>query len=163
MLGRVQASPLSAKNPENWDALDRLRHLLDHWQDVFDAPISNSQPKGARSSSSSHSPPPLPKMAGEDCVRKIERALTTLADSEPVLARHLKAYRCNAEWRTRDTGKWVLAVDDSGPTLVPQRERVRIVPKWVSVAKVVQAERLLLKLVHHDVSLPAPLWKALTT
>lgn len=151
-----------AKSPEEWSSLDRLRYVLDHWQEIFDAPISNSQPKGSRSTSSSHSPPPLPQMASDSGVRRIECALTALADREPVLARHLKAYRCNAEWRTRDTGKWVLAVDGSGPTLVPQRERVKIIPRWVLPSKVVQAEQLLLKLLRHDVEVPRPLWKAAT-
>lgn len=93
-------------------------------------------------------------------MRKIERALTTLADTEPVLARHLKAYRCNAEWRTTD--KWVVRRLPSGKRdIVEQRVREKIVPSWVELQKVRLAELLLVKLLRGSVEIPHDLWLAL--
>lgn len=153
--------PVTDTKPEQWTSLDRLRYVLDHWQEIFDAPVSSSAPKGTRGTSSSHSPPPLPRMARDRGVRRIECALTILADSEPVLARHLKAYRCNAEWRTTD--KWMVRRLPSGKRdIVEQRVREKIVPDWVELRKVTAAEMLLLKLLRGDVSIPTDLWRALT-
>lgn len=149
------------KQPENWDSLDRLRYVLDHWQDIFDVLVSNSRPKDSPGRSSSTHTPSLPPMAKDRGVRRIECALTILADKEPVLARHLKAYRCNAEWRIAD--KWVVRRLPSGKRdIVEDRVREKVVPDWVSLPKVHRAELLLLKLLRNDVSIPGDLWKALT-
>lgn len=155
-------SAVEIKSPEQWDNLDRLRFVLDRWQDIFDVTVSSSRPKdGSRASSSSREPGSLPEMADDHSIRKIECALTILADREPVLARHLKAYRCNAEWRTAD--RWTVRRLPSGKRdIVEQRVREKIVPSWVSLAKVSSAEHLLLKLLHGDVSIPRDLWRALT-
>ena len=109
----------------------------------------------------SRAPAPLPEMAHDRSVKKLERALTVLADREPVLARHLKAYRCNAEWRTVD--KWMVRRLPSGKRdLVEERVREKITPAWVSPLKVWRAEKLLVRLVHGDVFIPQDLWRALT-
>ena len=146
-------------NPELWDARDRLRYTLDHWQDIWDVSVSNSQPKNEGGRSSGTHTPSLPPMAKDRGVCRIEAALTVLADHAPVSARHLKAYRCNAEWRTRD--ELVLVKLPSGRNdLQERRKSERIVPEWVSPAKVAEAELLLLHLLKHDVSVPRDLWKA---
>lgn len=155
---------MSETRPEEWDKLERIRYLLDHWQDIFDAGITSTWATFTGTSHqapSSRGPLPLPEMARHSSVKKIERALTVLADREPVLARHLKAYRCNAEWRTTD--RWTDRLLPSGRRdIVEQRVREKIVPRWVSLLKVLEAEDLLLRLVHGDVSIPMDLWRGLT-
>lgn len=151
------------QNHREWSALCRLRHILDHWQDIFDPGVTSTWATFTGTSHqhpASRAPSPLPQMAGDRGVRKIERALTTLADTEPVLARHLKAYRCNAEWRTTD--KWVVRRLPSGKRdIVEQRVREKIVPSWVELQKVRLAELLLVKLLRGSVEIPHDLWLAL--
>ena len=150
--------------PEAWTPLCRLRYILDHWQDIFDPGITSTWATFTGTSHqapASKRPSPLPEMASDLCVRRIERALTVLADREPVLARHLKAYRCNAEWRCKDELR--LVTRPSGKhELIEPRVRDRIVPRWVELAKVDAAERRLLWLLGPDVSIPQDLWVALT-
>lgn len=150
--------------PEEWDKLCRVRYLLDHWNDIFDPGVTSTW---ATFTGTSHQAPastrpsPLPRMASDVTVRKIEQALTTLADHKPVLARHLKAYRCNAEWRTKD--ELVLVRLPSGRwDAQERRRRDKIVPRWVKLDYVNEAELLLIKLIHGDVSIPQDLWHALT-
>lgn len=142
------------------DKLDRLRHLLDYWQEIFDPVIGSSQPNGSsRPAAGSKPPHSLPKMSQHRSVRELERALTTLADREPVLARHLKAYRCNAEWRTAD--KWVVRKLPSGRRdIVEQRVQEKLVPEWVELRKVTLAEMCLLRLLPGPIEIPQELWEA---
>lgn len=151
-------------NPEEWDKFCRVRYLLDHWQDIFSPSLTSTWSTftgGGKQKQESRTPSPLPEMAGHSSVRKIERALTMLADREPVLARHLKAYRCNAEWRCTDS--WVVRRLPSGKRdIVEERIREKIVPNWVSLRKVERAELLLMKFVSGDVYIPQDLWRALT-
>lgn len=150
--------------PEEWSKLDRLRYVLDHWQDIFDPGVTSTWATFTGTSHqapASKRPSPLPLMAGDLTVRKIERALTVLADREPVLARHLKAYRCNAEWRCKN--EWQVVTLPSGKKdIVERRVREKIVPRWVNLSSVAEAESLLLRLVRGDVSIPSDLWHALT-
>lgn len=150
--------------PEDWTKLDRVRYILDHWQDIYDPGITGTW---ATFTGTSHQAPAskrpvaLPRMAEHRSVRQLERALCTLATSEPDLARHLKAYRCNAEWRTAD--RWYVRRLPSGKRdLVEQRARERIVPSWVSLTKVLLAEELLARLLPEYVEIPPDLWRALT-
>lgn len=152
------------RKPEDWNKLDRIVYLLDHWQDIFDPSVTSTWGTFtgiSGTSTESRSPSPLPRMASHPSVRKIERSLTVLADREPVLARHLKAYRCNAEWRTAD--KWLVRRLPSGKRdIVEQRVREKIVPKWVERQKVSLAELRLARLIRGDVYIPMELWRALT-
>lgn len=153
---------MSDRGPEAWTKLDRIRYLLDHWQDIFDPSLSSgSSFNGRRGHSGSRSPGCFPAMADNRSVKKVENALTALADREPVLARHLKAYRCNCEWRT--TEKWFARKLPSGKQeFAEQRVREKIVPRWVDPKKVTLAETVLLNFVRGDVSIPQDLWLALT-
>jgi len=155
---------MTEARPEDWTKLDRIRYLLDHWQDIWDAGVTSTWATFtgiSRVTTGSHSPTPLPRMAHHPTIRKIERALTTLADCEPVKVRHLKAYRCNAEWRCKD--QLVLVRLPSGKhDLVERRVRDKIVPRWVNLNYVTEAEQLLTKLVSGHAEIPPDLWKALT-
>lgn len=160
----VSGSEECGDNPEEWSKLCRIRYLLDHWQDIFDPGVTSTWATFTGTSHqapASKRPSPLPRMAGDVTVRKIERALTILADCEPVLARHLKAYRCNVEWRCKDV--WQVVTLPSGKKdIVERRVREKIVPSWVSLSCVAEGENILLKLVRGDVSIPQDLWRALT-
>lgn len=155
---------MSEANPLEWSKIDRIRYLLDHWQDIFDPGVTSTWATFTGTSHqapASKRPSPLPRMASDLTVRKIERALTVLADREPVLARHLKAYRCNAEWRCKNV--WQVVTLPSGKKdIVERRVRDKIVPRWVSLSSVAEAENRLLSLVQGDVSIPGELWYALT-
>ena len=91
---------------------------------------------------------------------ELENCLRTLHDAEPDLFRHLKAYRCNVEWRNVDayvrvrlpSGKW---------DTVESRSRSRIVPRWVSFTKVCRAEDRLVQLFRGEIFVPDELWKSL--
>ena len=152
------------EKPEEWNKLCRIRHILDHWQDIFDPSVTSTWATFTGLASvapGSRTPTPLPRMASHPSVRKIERALTALAEREPALVRHLKAYRCNAEWRCKDT--WVVVRLPSGKQdIVERRVREKIVPSWIKRDKVDKAETLLNRLVRGDVSIPEDLWHALT-
>lgn len=151
------------QNHREWNALCRLRYLLDHWQDIFDPGVTSTWATFTGTSHqapASKRPSPLPRMASDLSVKRIERALTVLADTEPVLARHLKAYRCNAEWRTTD--RWVVRRLPSGKRdIVEQRIREKIVPSWVEPQKVRLAELKLVRLLRGGVEIPRELWYAL--
>lgn len=151
------------KDPEQWNAKDKIRYLLDHWSDIWEPSIPSSlSDETARGNSSSSRPPGLlPPMSRHPSVRELARALNILATAEPVLARHLKAYRCNAQWRTVDC--WFPVKTSSGKLdLVPGRKRERIVPKWHYPPHVAAAEDLLVKFFHGEVFVPQDLWKSLT-
>ena len=152
------------RRPEDWTKLDKIRYLLDHWQEIFDPSVTSTWATftgTSHQSPASRSPTPLPRMASDLSVRRIERALIVLADREPVLTRHLKAYRCNAEWRTTD--RWTVRRLPSGKRdIVEQRVREKIVPRWVRESKVAAAELLLLQCLPGSIDIPQELWHALT-
>ena len=152
-------------DPKDWTPLCRLRYLLDHWQDIFDPGITSTWATfmgTSHQAPASKRPSPLPRMASDLCVRRVERALTVLADREPVLARHLKAYRCNSEWRCRDEWRLVTLPSGRQDLVNDLRVREKIIPRWVSPVKVAVAEKRLLILLGGDVSIPQDLWNALT-
>ena len=98
-------------------------------------------------------------MSQHRSVRQLERALSVLAERKPVLARPLKAYRCNAEWRTAD--KWVVRKLPSGRRdIVEQRVQEKLVPEWVELRKVTLAEMCLLRLLPGPIEIPQELWEA---
>jgi hypothetical protein len=144
--------------PEQWTAIDRLRYILDHWSDIFDVRISTSL-NGIRGRGDA--PPALLDMAHDPQVIKIESALADLARASSSHYQHLMAYHCNAEWREVRTmipvqltsGRW---------DKIPGWGRERIVPKWVSMAKVRYAEAFILAILHEEVFIPKPLWDGLT-
>ena len=87
---------------------NRIRYLLDHWEAIFDGSPSPEPFSAIRgSSASSCIPGRLPKMASHVSVKELERCLRLLASANPGDYRHLKVFRCAAEWRNVDTWRRV--------------------------------------------------------
>jgi len=157
-------------DPAKWSKLEKIRFLLDHWHDIFDAGLTRNM-EGSRSTPSSRAPGHMTPMARHSSVAELENCLRTLHDTEPELFKHLKAYRCNVEWRNVDahvrvrlpSGKW---------DTIETRSRSRLVPRWVDVelnklgevvgGKVYRAELHLVMLFRGEVFIPDALWKGLT-
>src|SRR6478672_10676142 len=95
------------ESPEQTRKLERIRFLLDHWDAIFDGSPS-SEPFVSISSSFSSSPPgKLPDDAKHQTIKELERCLRLLASACPGDYRHLKTFRCGAEWRCVDTWRRV--------------------------------------------------------
>jgi len=140
-------------------ALERIRWLLDHWDAIFDGSPS-SEPFGVVGpSAGSKRPGKLPRMAHHSSVKELERCLVLLASANPGDYRHLKTYRCGAEWRCVDT--WERIKLPSGRyDWVPIRKRERIVPRWIRPERVLAGERFLCRVFRGEVFIPDDLWEA---
>lgn len=145
-------------HPEKWDTLTRIQYLLDHWRDIFDPNIASSL-NGIRGGGSEAIG--LPEMARSRSVVKLAALLGELATELPLAYRHLKAYRCNVEWRQvramvriqLTSGRW----DE-----IPGWKIERIVPSWVSARYVEAGERFLEEgFGDEEVFLPPELWDGL--
>lgn len=160
-------------DPEkDWGNREKICFLLDHWSDIWEPDIPSSlSDETVRGNSSSSRPPghmPMDKetkttLASHPSVRRLEGALVQLASCRPELARHLKAYRINAQWRTVD--HWYPVITSSGKLDSKGylgRKRQRVVPRWYYPPFVAEAEDLLVKFFHGEVFVPQELWKGLT-
>jgi hypothetical protein len=100
-------------------------------------------------------------MAHDRSVKEIAAALTALRVLHPVEHAHLKAYRCNAEWRQVKT-----KIKFRGPSgrMVesPGWKRERLVPSWVVMERVVDAENRLVYWLPDIIMIPKELWDGLT-
>jgi len=141
--------------------LAKVRFLLDHWDAIFDGSPS-SEPYVSISSSFGSSPPgKLPDEASHPTIKELERCLRLLASASPGDYRHLKAFRCGAEWHSVDT--WRRMKLPSGRyDWVPHRVIERIVPRWLSPARVLAGELFILRVFRGEVFLPDDLYKAFT-
>ena len=136
--------------------LEKIRYLLDHWDDIHNPPLSSSAP-GRRGGGGNAL---LPLMAGDRSVRELVRCLGVLKVSAPVQYAHLMAHH-TAEWRIRVDH--VRKLRSKGLTeLVEVRTRERLVPSWVRAQKVTLAHRSLVAGFRGPVDIPAELWDALT-
>lgn len=141
--------------------LARIRFLLDHWDAIFDGSPS-SEPFVSISSSFSSSPPgKMPPEASEVSVKELARCLNLLASACPGDYRHLKAYRCAAEWRNVDTWRRV-KLPSGRYDFVQRRVRERIVPRWLNPARVLAGEKFLCRVFRGEIFLPDDLYKAFT-
>lgn len=148
--------------PAEWTNLERITFLLDRWDWIFDPEPETTQEIGFISSSTGMSQPPgrFPEMAFHPTVRELERCLALLALNDPPAYRHLKAFRCGAEWRqTKErvrvrlpSGKW----DWSTPWVMN-----RIVPKWVVIRAVRRGEEFISRVFRGPISIPQELWDGL--
>ena len=142
--------------------LDRLRFLLDHWDAIWDGSPS-PEPFGAIRGSSAGSRPPgrLPEEASHPTIKELCRCLSLLASASPGDYRHLKAYRCAAEWRNVDT--WRRVKLPSGKyDWVEHRVSERIVPNWIKPERVEAGERFLVRVFRGEIFLPDDLYRAFT-
>lgn len=142
-------------------ALERVRFLLDHWDAIFDGSPS-SEPFVSVSSSFSSSPPgQLPDEARHHTIKELERCLRLLAAACPGDYRHLKAFRCGAEWRNVDT--WRRVKLPSGKyDWVPDRIRERIVPRWLKPERVAAGESFIVRVFRGEIFIPDDLYAAFT-
>ena len=141
--------------------IEKLRFLLDQWDAIFDGSPS-SEPYVLISSSFGSSPPgKLPEEAKHQTIRELERCLRLLASARPGDYRHLKAFRCGAEWRNVDT--WRRVKLPSGKyDWIPDRIRERIVPRWLKPERVLAGELFLVRVFRGEIFLPDDLYKAFT-
>ena len=147
----------SELHPDQWSKLDRIRFLLDHWSDIFDPGVTS--PAGIFGDGSGV--PLMPMMSHHPSILELQRCLDALASWSPSAYRHLKAYRCNSEWR--QVRAMVEIKLPSGRTdEIPGWRKERITPRWVSLSKVADAEAHLLATVRGEVFIPKELWDGLT-
>jgi hypothetical protein len=146
---------------EQKPALERIRFLLDQWDAIFDGSPSSEQLVSISSSFSSRPPGRLPDEAKHQTIKELERCLRLLASASPGDYRHLKAYRCGAEWRCVDT--WRRVKLPSGKyDWVPDRIREKIAPRWLKPERVLAGELFILRVFRGEIFLPDDLYKAFT-
>ena len=146
-------------HPDKWTNRERIQFLLDRWDDIF-APNMASSLSGLTGGGSGLEPR-LPVMAHHRSVRELDRCLGVLVERAPTLYRHLKAYRCNAEWR-QVKAKIKFRGPNGREVGGDGWKKERIVPSWISLKSVRLAEDLLVAVFRGDVFIPDDLWNGLT-
>lgn len=133
---------------------DKIVYLLDHWDEI------HSPPASGYGGSSGSSTPHLSPMSKHSSVVELERCLAVLKSENKLHHDHLKAFY-GAEWginvrrssRKRKGGK---------SEQVVLRDRVRRPPQWVKSGYVRSGVFRLEELFVGAVSIPEPLYLALT-
>lgn len=133
---------------------DKLCYLLDHWDDI------HSPPASGHGGSSGSSTPHLSPMSKHPSVVELGRCLRLLKAENKLHHDHVKAFH-GAEWgisvrrstRKRKGGK---------SEQIVIRDRVRRPPQWVKAGYVRLGEFRLEELFVGAVSIPEPLYLALT-
>jgi len=135
---------------------EKLCYLLDHWDEIHDPNAVSS----VGSPGDGTSTPQLGPMSRSASVVELVRCLAVLRGEAPSQSAHLMALHC-AEWRVK---RWSESKRRKGGKLetVARAERERIVPRWVDMGKVRRAEDRLVVLFRGPVSIPEPLYLALT-
>jgi hypothetical protein len=148
---------LESDDPTKWTKQQKIEYLLDHWSDIFDPNVTS--PLGVAGDGSGV--PLMPKMSRHPSVVELSRCLGVLAGVSPGLFKHLKAYRCNAEWRqVRTTIKFR---GPQGHMLEsPGWKRERLVPSWVLRPYVERADSLITREFEGEPFIPKELWRGLT-
>jgi hypothetical protein len=144
--------------PTEWSDLEKIRYLLDQWANIFDPGplVAQNGPGGGRDSV-----PLMPEVAHHPSVVELEHTLLRLALAEPVEHRHVRAFRCDVEWKIGHV--WQKRTLPSGrPDWVLVRRRERLVPDWVSMGKVADGEAWIELHFRGPVYIPSPFWDALT-
>lgn len=149
------------KSHREWNKRERIQFLLDHWDDIFTPSLpslTGSEPVSGSAHSSS--PKPLPEMARSASVIELARCLELLLAASPGDYRHLKAYRCAAEWRqVRALIRVKLVSGRDDTTLGWKMER--IVPRWLSPQRISRAEGFIESVFRGDVFVPKEIWDEL--
>lgn len=149
------------KRPEEWDKRERIQFLLDRWDDIFAPSLPSLMASGPVSgSASSMSPKPLPAMASHASVKELARCLEALLSASPGDYRHLKTYRCGAEYR--QVRAMIRVKLHSGRyDGIPGWKRERLVPRWINAQRVERAEAFIERLFRGEVFIPRELWDGL--
>jgi hypothetical protein len=148
-----------ADDPRGFEKLEtrvgRVRFLLDNWDLIWGPFVS-----GGGSGGGSGLPPMLSRMASHPSVKELDRCMSVLGGADPVVLRHLKAYRCGVEWRCVWKTMRVKRPRGKGYEVVQRRVREPIVPAWVDRKKVSTAESRLVREFQGEVFVPDELWDA---
>lgn len=133
---------------------EKIIHLLDHWDDIHTPPSPNT---GGTSGSST---PHLSPMSKHPSVLELTRCLTQLKTENKLWHDHLKAHH-NAEWRIH-TRRSTRKRKNGKTEQIVHRDRVRKPPTWVKHGYVTAGHHRLEQLFNGTVSIPEPLYQALT-
>jgi hypothetical protein len=144
--------------PDKWSKRQRIQYLLDHWSDIWEPPIVGALGGIGAGTDNVTS---TSAMARHKSVIELAGCLGNLLAEHPIAYRHLKAFRCAAEWRQRramiriklPSGRW----DE-----IPGWKRERVVPRWVLERYVEEGETRLVDLFQGEVFIPKELWDGLT-
>ena len=145
-------------HPNDWTQRQRIQFLLDHWPDIFEPNIASSL---STAGGGSGLEPRLPKMAEHGSVRELTRCLDNLARDDPAAHRHLKAFRCNAEWR--QVKAKIKFLGPKGNLIEGDGwRRERIIPSWINARLVLRAEEAIVRMFRDEVFIPKDLWDGIT-
>jgi hypothetical protein len=146
-------------DPRGFERLEtqigRVRFLLDNWDAIWGPFVS-----GGGAGGGSGLPPMLSKMASHPSVLELDRCLSELGRTDPVVLKHLKAYRVGVEWRCVTKKVKRRRARGKGFEMVDYRVREPIVPSWVDRKKVSDAESRLVSEFSGEVFVPDELWVA---
>lgn len=146
-------------DPRGYQSLEtrtgRVRFLLDHWDAIW-GPFVGS----AMSGGGSGYPPALSELARHPGVKELDRCLRGLEAHDLQAFRHLKAYRCSVEWRCTWKTVRVKRPRGKGYEIVQRRVREPLVPSWVSLKRVDEGEKFLVREFQGEIFLPDELWEA---
>lgn len=143
-------------DPKAWKRLERIQYLLDHWSEIFDPNVTSGGVPG-----DGDGVPLLPQMSRHPTVVELAGCLGSLAAEDAPAYRHLKAFRCNAEWR--QVKAKIRFRGPSGHFLEGDGwRRERIVPDWISARLVMRGEEFLAREFDGEVFIPKDLWDGLT-
>ena len=145
-------------HPSEWSKRQRIQFLLDRWDDIFGPDIASSL-NGNRGGSGLDSA--LPEMAHDRSVVELQRCLSSLALDDPAGHKHLKFFRCNAEWR-QVSAKIKFRGPNGRQLEGVGWKRERIVPAWIDPRLVVRAEQYLEREFKGALFIPKDLWDGLT-
>lgn len=133
--------------------LEKIIHLLDHWDDI------HTPPSSGQGGSSGTSTPHLSPMSRHPSVQELARCLTQLKHENKLHHDHCKAFH-GAEWRIH-TRRSTRKRKGGKSEQIILRDRVRNPPSWVKAGYVRAAEHRLAELFQGTVSIPQPLKDAL--
>ena len=152
ILGRVLSTAAAAQLPAS--KLERLRFLLEHWPDIFHAPVGSSTAFGC-GVSAARGPALLPEMHRGPAVRELVRSLAVVRLADGDTYPHLVAFH-RAEWRIESYRLARRRPNGKRETVVLRR-RASVVPGWVDGHRVEVGEEMLRLVYRGDAQVPAVL------
>lgn len=146
---------VSELSEQDKQQLERIRYLLDHWQDIYDPNVTS--PLGTPGDGSGIAL--LPRMTKHPSVRELDRCLSLLASASPGDYRHLRAFRCGVEWRTVDYWRRV-KLPSGRHDWKEDRKRERIVQRWINPGRVRAGEDFIVRVFRGECFIPDELYGA---
>ena len=140
--------------PADWTKLEKIRFLLDNWDLIHDPDITSGSPGDGSGVAL------MPLMSRHQSVIELGRTLGLLLWANPGDYRHLIAFR-QCEWRGVSATVKVRGPRGK-PVEVEQRQRQRVLPRWLNMQRVRAGEAFLEAKFQGDVNIPDELYHALT-